>query len=281
VLAFGASMLRCLSLCAAALAVGMASVARAKAPPTMDACAQVYEGSQQLIRAGALLQSRAELSTCESACPATLAKDCETWLAEVERQIPSLRVSAKVADGSDPGVVRVLIDGAPVAEPLAEALIDVDPGKHVLTFETSARARVDVMVDVPVGRKGYAVDVRFPAGASLPVVPPPSPRPRPPSVAPVLLGGAGLLALSAGGVLGIKGQLDRTHLVDTCAPHCQQASVEAINQEWTIGGVAGAAGGAMALAGTLWWALEGRPTAPSAALAPVVGPRSVALIGRF
>jgi hypothetical protein len=248
----------------------------------MAACAQAYEGAQQLMHAGALLGSRAQLGTCQSTCPAALARDCETWHAEVERQIPSLRLSAKVADGSDPGVVRVLVDGAPVADPLAGALIYVDPGKHVLTFETSARARVDVRVEVPVGRKGYAVDVRFPAGAALPVAPPPPPPlPRASPVAPLVLGSLGLAVLGAAGVLGVKGQLDRSHLVDTCAPHCQQASVDAISQEWTIAGVAGAAGAAMALAGTLWWVLEGRSSATPPALAPVVGPRSVALSGRF
>jgi hypothetical protein len=98
-----------------------------------------------------------------------------------------------------------------------------------------------------------------------------------------VLGGLGLAALSAGAVLGIKGQLDRTHLVNTCAPHCSQASVNAISQEWTIGAVAGVAGGALALAGVVWGALEGRSHAPPAALTPVigVGPRSFGLAGHF
>jgi hypothetical protein len=280
-------MPRGLSLCAAALAIGVAGSVHAEPPPSpapaMDACAEVYEGAQQLIHTGALLKSLAELSTCESVCPATLAKDCESWRAEVRRQIPSLRVSAKVADGSDPGVVRVLVDGTPVVERLAAAPIDVDPGKHLLTFETSAQARVEVRVDVPVGRKGYAVEVRFPAGSPLQVVSPPPPRPRSRTVAPLVLGGLGLAALGTGAVLGIKGQLDRTQLVDTCAPHCQQASVNAIRQEWTIGAVAGAAGAAVALSGALWWFLEGRSSVPAAlAELPVrVGPCSIALAGRF
>jgi hypothetical protein len=298
------------SLCAAAIVAGMIGVARADPPPssppspapvptpsptpapapTMDACAQVYEGAQQLIRAGALLRSRAQLSTCESTCPAALARDCEAWHLDLERQIPSLRVSAKVADGSDPGVVRVLVDGTPVVEPREGALIDVDPGKHMLTFESAARARVDVMVDVPLGRKGYAVDVRFPAGPTRDVVPSPRPLPLPrsPGVAPFVLGGVGLAALSAGVVLGVKGQLDRTHLVDTCAPHCPQASVNAISQEWIVGGVVGVAGGALALAGIAWGALEGRSPAPPLVPPPAppavvvgVGPRSIRVFGRF
>jgi hypothetical protein len=93
--------------------------------------------------------------------------------------------------------------------------------------------------------------------------------------------GLGAAALGVAAVLGIKGQLDRTQLVDTCAPRCHQASVDAITQEWTIGAVVGAAGGAVAVTGALWWGIAHGSHAPAAALTPVFGPRSLGLSGRF
>jgi hypothetical protein len=250
----------------------------ARAEPTLDACAKAYEGAQQVIRSGALLKSRADLSACTSLCPNALARDCATWREEVERDIPSLQMSARRVDGSDPGTVRVIVDGNPLAEPLSGAPIDVDPGKHVLTFEASTGHRVEVSVDVPRGRKGYAVEVSFPVGVA------PSPEPRlAPRWAPLLVFGVGLATLATAGVLGVKGQLDRTHLVDTCAPHCQQAQVDAIDREWTVGAGLAAAGGSAALAGMLWWLLDGRARRGGSGTAPALslGPRSIAVRGRF
>jgi hypothetical protein len=246
----------------------------------MDACARVYEDAQQGIRAGALLKSRSELSTCEKLCPSTLARDCATWREDVERQIPTLRLSAIRVDGADPGVVRVIIDNTPLAEPLSGAPIDVDPGKHVLTFEAATRHRVEVSVDVPRGRKGYAVEVSFPVEAARVETAAPEPRSAPPW-APLMVSGVGLAALAAGGVLGFKGQLDKIHLVNTCAPHCQPAQVSAIDGEWKAAAGLAAAGGSVALAGMLWWLLDGRARAAHAAPALSLGPRWIALSGRF
>jgi hypothetical protein len=233
------------------------------------------------MHAGALLRSRAELAACESACPGALAQDCATWRADVERQLPSLQLSAKTADGSDPGVVRLVIDGAPLAEPLAGAPIDVDPGKHVLVFEAAAGHRVEVSVDVPRGRKGYTVEVRFPARAAPAAAPPVAPPA--PSIAPLVLGGVGLGALGAGLVLGIKGQVDRSHLASTCAPHCQQTAVDAIDREWTVGAVVAAGGGTAALAGGLWWAFNGRARRGGSGVAVTLVPglRSIGVAGHF
>jgi hypothetical protein len=269
-------MLHKSSRCAAAIAV-CAMGATARAEGTMEACAKAYEGAQQDIRAGALIKSRSELTECAKICPTALSKDCTTWHDEVERQIPSLRMSALRVDGSDPGLVRVIIDHAPLAEPLSGTPIDVDPGKHVLLFEASTRHRVEVSVDVPRGRKGYAVEVTFPV-AEAPIEPQPTDARRSPAWVPLMVAGVGFAALGAGGILGIKGQVDRTHLLGSCAPHCPQGSVDAIAREWTAGAGLAAAGGSFALAGMLWWILDGRPRrAPQVS----IGPRSIVVSGRF
>jgi hypothetical protein len=184
------------SLCLAALALVACPPGGARAePPAIEACAKAYEGAQQRIHGGALIESRADLGTCVTVCPAALAGDCTTWKGEVERDIPSLQVSIKVTDGSAPGEVRVRIDGALLAETLPGTSLAVDPGKHVLVFEAPGRPRVEVLVDVPRGRQGYGVDVVFPAG---PVAPPPREQPPTPPrpVGPVVLGGVGLGALA-------------------------------------------------------------------------------------
>ena len=70
------------------------------AQPADETCVTAYEQSQVLMRQGSLLRGRAEMRLCKNICPTPLALDCEGWLADVTRQIPSVRVSAVWGDGS-------------------------------------------------------------------------------------------------------------------------------------------------------------------------------------
>jgi hypothetical protein len=267
-----------LSLVTLALVASPLGSARAEAP-TIETCAKAYEGAQQRIHGGALIESREDLGTCVAVCPVALARDCTTWKGAVERDIPSLQVSIKVTDGSAPGEVRVRIDGALSAELLPGASLPVDPGKHVLVFEAPGRPRVEVLVDVPRGRQGFEVDVVFPAA---PLALPPRERPRTPRpVGPLVLASLGVGALGVAGVLGIDGQVKRAHLAGTCAPNCAQSSVDAIDREWKAGGVLAGVGGAVALGGILWWALSSRDAGTGPALTLVPSPRGASVVGRF
>ena len=55
------------------------------------ACAEAAERAQPLRRAGSLRAARAQLLVCaRKECPRVVRKDCEGWLADVDRSIPTV-----------------------------------------------------------------------------------------------------------------------------------------------------------------------------------------------
>jgi hypothetical protein len=239
-----------------------------------ETCATSYEQAQQLKSEGSLLRSRVELRLCKSACARSLARDCETWLAEVERDLPSVALSATSADGRAPGPVRVLLDGTLLVEALLRAPVEVDPGRHTLTFEDAAGTQIEAVVTLAPGDKSLPITVRFPVPARAPPA-----RPR----WPLVLVGAGAVALSVGAVLGIKGHLDRSELRDRCAPGCPPDEIDAIAAVWTAGAVAASAGAALAgLGGVLYFQLDPLvPVAPAAGVALSPGGMRLVVSGSF
>ncbi|WP_437693144.1 hypothetical protein [Sorangium sp. So ce176] len=254
-------------LAAASAAVTLLAGSRARAQGVGETCAGAYEQAQQLVRDRALLRARAELRICLSSCPATLARDCQSWSEMVERDMPSVALSATSAEGRAPGRVRVLLDGAPLVEALPKDPIEVDPGRHTLTFEDAAGARVVATVTLSPGDKALPIVVRFPAAA-----PPPPPRAADTAAPerqrwPLVLVGAGAVALGVGAFLGIKGYIDRGELRDRCAPRCSADEVEAIDVAWKAGAISAGLGFAAAGVGALLYF----QLAPAAPAAPAAG----------
>lgn len=238
----------------------------ARATPSAEACTVSYESAQQHMRTGALLQSRNELDLCTSNCPRSLAQDCESWRDEVVREIPTLNVEIQETAGTVLRGVHVVIDGVSRTEPLTGTPIEVDPGKHSLVFEDSNHRHVEISVDVPSGKKGYSVVVRFPVDPprQVPLPPPQVPATiavRRPSPVYYVIGGLGLAGVTVGAALGMKGQLDRSGLIHRCAPRCLQADVDAITREWTVGGVVGGLGGVTLVVGVFGLVIA--PKAPA------------------
>ncbi|WP_437553570.1 hypothetical protein WME97_18800 [Sorangium sp. So ce367] len=254
-------------LAAFAAAATLFAGSRARAQGVGETCAASYEQAQQLLRDKALLRARAELRACVSACPATLARDCQSWSEQVERDMPSVALSATSADGRAPGRVRVLLDGAPLVDALPKDPIELDPGRHTLTFEDAAGTRVVTVVTVPPGDKALPIAVRFPA---------PAPAPSRPAAGadappvrqrwPLVLVGAGAAGLGVGAFLGVKGHLDRSELRRRCAPGCPADDVEAIDLTWKAGAISAGVGFlAAGLGAVLYFQLD--PVAPAAPIA--------------
>ncbi|WP_433936631.1 hypothetical protein AB3662_18345 [Sorangium cellulosum] len=273
-------------LVAASAAVTLLAGSRARAQGVGETCAGAYEQAQQLVRDRALLRARAELRICLSSCPATLADDCQSWSEMVERDMPSVALSATSAEGGAPGRVRVLLDGAPLVEALPKDPIEVDPGRHTLTFEDAAGTRVVAMVTLSPGDKALPIVVRFPAAA-----PPPPPRAAGAMEAaaparqrwPLVLVGAGAVALGVGAFLGVKGHVDRGELRDRCAPRCSADEVEAIDLAWKAGAVSAGLGFAAAGVGALlYFQLDPvAPAAPAAGLSFSPGGAALSLRASF
>ncbi|WP_437603254.1 hypothetical protein [Sorangium sp. So ce590] len=265
-------------LVALVAAVTLLTGARARAQGVGATCAASYEQAQQLLRDRALLRARAELRACVSSCPAMLARDCQSWSEEVERDMPSVALSATSAEGRAPGRVRVLLDGAPLVEALPRDPIEVDPGRHTLTFEDAAGTRVVTVVTLSPGDKALPIAVRFPAAAP--------PRPAAGAAAPVrprwplVLVGAGAVGLGVGAFLGIKGHLDRSELRSRCAPGCPADKVASIDTLWKAGAISAGAGLVATGVGTaVYFQLD--PVVPAAGSALLPGGAALSLRGSF
>ncbi|WP_437840444.1 hypothetical protein [Sorangium sp. So ce1153] len=267
-------------LVACSAAFTLLAGSRARAQGVGETCAASYEQAQQLVRDRALQRARAELRLCASSCPATLAQDCQSWSEMVERDMPSVALSATSAGGGAPGRVRVLLDGAPLVDALPKGPVEVDPGRHTLTFEDAAGTRVVAVVTLAPGDKALPIAVRFPAAA---------PRAPASSAAParqrwpLVLAGAGVVALGVGAFLGIKGHVDRGELRSRCAPDCPVDEVEAIDLAWKIGAIS--AGLGLVAAGTgalLYFQLDpAAPAAPAAGVALSPDGAALSLRGSF
>ena len=258
------------------------SPARAASPSAGDTCVMAYEQAQQNQRARRLLQARADLQLCQRVCPSMLGQDCDRWLGEVSGGIPTVILYAVDDQGRSLSAVRVQLDGAPLAESLDGAQVEVDPGEHTFTFEGSEGRRTETRVSVRPGERAQTISVRLETA--------PPARIGSPPIASWVLGGVAVGALAVGGVLSIKGHLDRGDLEDTCAPRCNDDDVDTIRTEWAVAGVAAGVGAAAGIAAIVVWAsgptprTSGAATRPSRATlgaAPLPGGGFASLGGRF
>jgi hypothetical protein len=148
------------TLAAAFLAVLVTAPARASSPSKAE-CLEANDQAQDLRRAGKLIEARAKLAVCvATTCPGAVRQDCSRWLGEVNEAIPSLVFEASNSAGNDVAAVRVTMDGKPFAEKLDGSALQVDPGKHLFTFDDAGgHAHVEKTVDVREGVKDRHVSV--------------------------------------------------------------------------------------------------------------------------
>jgi hypothetical protein len=155
------------------LAPLIASTAHASDLKTCDAA---YEQAQSLRDARKLASARGQLLLCaRAACPAFMAKDCTTWLGEVEPRIPSVILVALDAAGAALPNVSASMEGG-AARRLDGTSWDVDPGQHTFTFVLPDGTRVDRSFLVVEGQKDQRVAVSL-AAPPLAAPPPPAPFP--------------------------------------------------------------------------------------------------------
>jgi hypothetical protein len=197
------------------------TVHSAAAEPTQDQCVDAYTTSQQLRADGALRKAHERLLVCASdRCPQVMQPDCVAWLREVEQQIPSVVVRAKLG-GSDVADVRVLMDGVEIAPRLDGRAINVDPGQHVFSFEHAGTTPASKTVLINEGERARVIDVEL---TPLPVRHVPEAQggqggePR----RVYVLGAVGIGALAVGGAVGAWGLVKRSGL-DDCTPSCSDA----------------------------------------------------------
>lgn len=273
-------------------AAALAALAALLAPPPAFAqdkqtCAAAHEEAQLLRQRGSLKGAREKLKTCSrSACPALVRNDCVTWLDQVERSMSSIVVEAQKG-GADVIDVRVYFDGLLVAPRLNGKAIEVEPGEHLMRFETTGAKPLQRQVVIREGEKSRLVSVRFDDGA--PPKPPPPPvieRPVPAGV--YVFGALGVVGLGGFVGFGLSGRSAERDLRSRCAPNCDPDEVDAARNKFVLANASLSVGAVSLIGATVWYLLRpseevAPPSAKASSLSVVPLDRGSALLwqGRF
>src|ERR1700722_1012343 len=184
---------RRLGLAAPMAAVLALASAPALADVTKEQCIDANGRGQELRREGKLMAAREQLRACANpACPAMVRDDCTKRLDDLEKAQPTIAFEVKDASGADVSVVKVSVDGKPLAEQLDGTALPVDMGKHAFTFEVAGQPSVTRILVLTEGEKGRRERIAMGAAtASTPAsVASPAPSPAPKANVPTGASGA-------------------------------------------------------------------------------------------
>jgi hypothetical protein len=283
------------------LAIGVLLASPAAWAVTKIECVQASDRGQDLRDQGKLLAARDRFLTCGAeTCPAVVRAQCHAWLAELERQMPTVLLRVRDAAGLDVVDVKVSIDGVPSARGPDGRSVAMDPGVHVFRFEAKGLEASELRPVIRESEKDRLLDVTLrPASPAQPmaeeVATPPTPSlaaSAPVSTAhasvvmPVVTASLGAVAV-AGGVLfayfANDGKTRVDHLRATCAPDCPKSDVEAVAHQVEIANTAlviGAVAAAGAV-GLLLWRPLWHDQVPSVGAGPTQGGAMAWVGGRF
>jgi hypothetical protein len=242
------------SLIAGAVASGSLATSVAFADDKA-ACLDASLQAQSLRAAHQLVEAREQLRVCAtSRCPAVVAADCSSWLAEVEKALPSIVLSARSAAGADLVDVRVSVDGKPLVSKLDGQAMPMDAGAHTFHFEGADGPGLDQQVVVKEGEKNQAVAVVLGAPA-----PPPAPvihdraaeGPQPSSAWKTVgwvLGGVGIVGLGVGTAFGVIALGNKSSDCPT-SDTCKVGSLSGLRSDALVSDIGLIAGGALLAGG--------------------------------
>ncbi len=223
-------------------------------------CLDASLQAQSLRAAHKLVEAREQLRVCAtSRCPAVVAADCSSWLAEVENALPSIVVSARSATGTDLVDVRVSVDGKPLVSKLDGQAMPMNAGAHTFHFEGADGPGLDQQFVVKEGEKNQAVAVVLGAPA-------PAPDHAPEAVQPSsawktvgwILGGVGIVGLGVGTAAGIVATGDKSS--DCTGSVCKLGTLGGIKAAAHVSDVGLIAGGVLFASGAalVLWSPGGR-----------------------
>ena len=280
---------------ACAGATGIALAASPVRAQDRAACLQAASDGQTSRNAHKLIDARARFRLCAGiACPSVVQAQCVSWLAEVERSLPTVVVTAKDAAGADLVDVKVTVDGVPFATKLDGGAVPLDPGPHTFHLELADGTARDEPVVVREGAKdqSIAVVLRRPGEEAAPAPPSPSPAPPPagvvavpaagePSssglggmrVAALVVGGVGVAGIAVGAVFGVQAMSKKNQSDAQCpggsTGPCSDEGVSLAKQGVSAGNastVAFAVGLAGVAGGVVLWLTAPRPSSAQGSL---------------
>ncbi|MGC4066762.1 MAG: hypothetical protein QM784_19425 [Polyangiaceae bacterium] len=225
----------------------------------LSVCVVTHQVARGAYQKRNLLDVRGELGQCASdGCPIAIRFECREWLAEAERQVPTVVLSA-TAEGGDVDEARVTLDGTLIAEHLDGRPIEAPLGIHVVRFELPDGRHQEMRVLIGIGEKERALRAEFPPlpatrpteavspaprAVEIKHAPEPISRPHPAVRQPDLAYVLGLLsigsAVAAGSLLyvGIK---ERDSTAQQCSPVCSDGELRRVRRWFILADVAGAA----------------------------------------
>lgn len=236
---------------AALVAFALASSTRpAAAQPTdKKTCLAAADDGQKLRDEGKVIEARDKFLVCASkGCPAIIVKQCDVWVAEVDRDTPTALFRVLDPTGKELVDVRVLVDGAKVADTIGGKPLPLEPRAHTFRFELANGRSVEERVVMRAGEKGRLIEARFPAeNAAAPVPARTTPAPTPSVTTSTegfrvpLLGwvGAGVFVAGAATttIFAILANGDERDLRSTCAPSCAADDRDAIQTKLVVANI--------------------------------------------
>lgn len=231
------------------------------------ACLAAASKGQSLRDQGKLVEAREQFRSCAAqGCPTMVVTDCGGWLSDVEKNIPTIVVTAKDGSGNNLVDVQVTVDGQPLLSKLTGEALPMDPGPHTFHFATASGASADRQVLVKQGDKNQEVSAVLGAPAAgpppatpTPAVAPSSPETPPPSTstssgsgwktAGWVLGGLGIVGLGVGAVFGIVAMGDKSGAHCDANNFCDPGPLDSGRSAATGADVGFIAGGALLAGG--------------------------------
>lgn len=216
---------------------GMSPHAAAVEPGVVDACIASHKQAQEQRLVGNVLSARDSLRACAvETCPAIIARQCTSWLSEVDREIPSVLITVKVA-GADSSTAKVLLDGRDLGASWVGLPVEVNPGEHRLDVTAQGQDKAVKFV-ATLGQQ------RRPVGVQLGRSPRREPTPERIEDSSSQTWGYALLGVGAAGLvtaayLALSAISDRNELRDECAPSCDEERVDAARRKLLIADIVG------------------------------------------
>ncbi len=220
------------------------------------ACLEAAGKAQKLRSTHLLVEARDQLRVCAAAaCPAVVQSDCVAWLADVEKSLPSVVVTAKNSAGSDLVDVKVSVDGQLLVTKLDGQSVPMNAGVHAFHFETPDGGSLDRQVVVAEGEKNHAVSVTFGGAAAASSGAPGAPAAGPGSTsqstwktAGWVVGGVGVAGVVLGAAFGAATLAAKSG--DHCVANvCDPGSLSGLRTDSLISTVGFVAGGALLAGG--------------------------------
>ena len=272
---------------APSLFVAIASVAGAAWADDKSACLDAASKGQRFRDVHQLVEAREQLRICAAArCPVVVQSDCAIWLADVEKALPGVVLTAKNRAGVDLVDVKVTIDGQPLVAKLDGQAVSINAGPHVFHFEGSDGSSVLQRVLVKEGDKSQSVAVVLgevaqhaadggaaSLAASAPMASDGTSMPSSSGTssgwktAGWVIAVTGLAGLGAGGVFGFLAIGDKNDAHCTASGACDPGTTSGIRSAALLSDVGWIAGGTLLATGIalVWWG----PTASARAASSV------------